>query len=321
MFRLIEPALGRVSGGLRYNHAVAAAAGNNLTIQQIPGSWPDPTPKDVAALQQTVENSDGTILLDGLIGCALPMPVKARVPIVQLVHALAEKPEARRREALNLHAASAVVTTSQFAADQLYQRHGIRAVAAPPGVEPRELAIGGDGGNLICVAAVEHNKNQLFLAGVLQRISQLDDTAWHCTFAGPLTDQTYAQQVHRALAPIPQTTLAGELSASDLAELYYRADLLLLPSRAETYGLVVDEAKAAGIPAFVTAGTGAEEALGAGEALPLDEHVWAAALHRWITDRPYRTALQHQAHQAREQLQYGWQPTAQRILQVLKEVL
>jgi|SRR5690625_1302196 len=321
MFRLIEPALGRVSGGLRYNHAVAAAAGNTLSIQQLPGSWPDPTAHDVAVLQQTVEGLDAPILLDGLIGCSLPSPVQASVPIVQLVHALAEGPEAQRREALNLHAASAVVTTSQFAADQLYQRHGLRAVTATPGVEPRPLAIGGDGGSMICVGAIEHNKNQLFLANVLDRLSQRDDTAWQCAFAGPLTDPAYAQQVRRALDPIPQATLAGELSAPDLAELYYRADLLVLPSLAETYGLVIDEASAAGIPAFVTAGTGAEEALGAGEALPLDELVWTAALYRWITDRPYRAALRRQAHQAREQLQYGWEPTAQRILQVLKEVL
>lgn len=321
MFRLIEPALGRVSGGLRYNHAVAAAAGEALTVQQLAGTWPDPTANDVAALQQMVEHSDGPILLDGLIGCSLPSPVQASVPIVQLVHALAEDPKAQWREALNLRAASAVVTTSQFAADQLYRRHGIEAVAARPGVEPRRLALGHDGSKLICVGAVEPNKNQLFLADVLDRFGQRDDIVWQCTFAGPLTDPAYAQQVRRALEPFPQATLAGELYANELSELYYRADLLLLPSRAETYGLVVNEATAAGIPAFVTTGTGAEEALGAGEALPLDEHVWAAALHRWATDKPYRTALQHQAHRAREQLQYGWEPTAQRILRVLKEVL
>src|SRR5699024_9692079 len=163
MFRLIEPALGRVSGGLRYNHAVAAAAGKALTVQQLAGTWPDPTANDVAALQQVVEHSDGPILLDGLIGCSLPSPVQASVPVVQLVHALAEDPNAQWREALNLRAASAVVTTSQFAADQLYRRHGIEAVAARPGVEPQRLTLGHDGSKLICVGAVEPNKNQLFL--------------------------------------------------------------------------------------------------------------------------------------------------------------
>src|SRR5690625_3226261 len=161
MFRLIEPALGRVSGGLRYNHAVAAAAGNTLSIQQLPGSRPDPTAHDVAVLQQTVEGLDAPILLDGLIGCSLPSPVQASVPIVQLVHALAEDPKAQWREALNLRAASAVVTTSQFAADQLYRRHGFEAVAARPGVEPRRLALGHDGSKLICVGAVDRKSTRL----------------------------------------------------------------------------------------------------------------------------------------------------------------
>ena len=38
-------------------------------------------------------------------------------------------------------------------------------------------------------------------------------------------------------------------------------DLLVLPSRIESYGLVIGEALARGIPAVVTAGTGAVEAL------------------------------------------------------------
>src|SRR5699024_12430556 len=98
MFGLIEPALGRVSGGLRYNHAVAAAAGNTLSIQQLPGPWPDPTAHDVAVLRQTVEGLDAAILLDGLIGCSLTSPVQAQVHIVQLAHALTRGRDAQRSE-------------------------------------------------------------------------------------------------------------------------------------------------------------------------------------------------------------------------------
>ena len=55
--------------------------------------------------------------------------------------------------------------------------------------------------------------------------------------------------------------MPGALVGSALDQKWEAADLLVLPSRTETYGLVVVEALARGIPAVVTAGTGAIEAL------------------------------------------------------------
>ena len=55
--------------------------------------------------------------------------------------------------------------------------------------------------------------------------------------------------------------VTGALTGSALDQRWDAADLLVLPSRVETYGLVVTEALARGIPAIVSAGTGAVEAL------------------------------------------------------------
>ena len=48
---LIEPDLGRVSGGLRYNRFVADAAHGAITRHALPGTWPDPSARDDAALR------------------------------------------------------------------------------------------------------------------------------------------------------------------------------------------------------------------------------------------------------------------------------
>ena len=322
MFHLIEPQLGRISGGLRYNHAVVEAAEGKILRHELAGAWPHPSRDDLSALQQMIAGLDGPVLLDGLIGCALPSPLDSPVPIVQLVHALAEAPEAQRREGTGLQAADAVVATSRFAADELQRRYGLEIVVASPGVQPRPMATGGNGGHFICVGGIEPNKNQLFLARVFHRLQSLGLSSWHCTFAGPLNDSDYAAQLREALADLPQscTTMTGELDEAALAALYDAADLLLLPSRAETFGLVVREAAAAGIPALVSSGTGAEEALGAGAALALEEEVWVRALQRWLTDEHHRHQKQVEARTARQHLTYGWQATARTILEVLASV-
>ncbi|HJF13989.1 MAG TPA: glycosyltransferase family 4 protein [Enteractinococcus helveticum] len=322
MFHLIEPELGRISGGLRYNWAVVAAAEGQLVRHSLAGGWPEPSDQNIVDLVYLIDSVDGPVVLDGLIGCSLPTPVRAKVPILQLVHALAQTPEATRRERTCLQAADAVVVTSHFAANQLLNRYGVRAIVAPPGVEKRPLAAGGNGGNLISVGALEPNKNQVFIAEVLELLATRGVSNWHCTFAGPLHDAEYAHQLGTTLARLPEdtTTVTGGLGETQLAALYHQADLLVFPSRAETFGLVVREATAAGIPAFVTAGTGSQEALGAGQALPLDAELWADALEQWLTDVQYRRRLQTLARTARQHLSYGWLATANTILEVLRAV-
>lgn len=319
MFHLIEPDLGRISGGLRYNWAVVDAANGQLARHTLAGGWPEPSDQDIADLVHLIESVDGPVVLDGLIGCSLPTPVRAKVPILQLVHALAQTPEATGREQACLQAADAVVVTSHFAADELLNQHGVRAIVAPPGVAERPMAAGGNGGNLISVGAVEPNKNQVFIAEVLEELAARGVSGWHCTFAGPLNDAAYAHRLSNTLARLPggTTTVTGELDETELAAVYHQADLLVFPSRAETFGLVVRETTAAGVPAFVTAGTGSQEALGSGEALPLDKELWADALEQWLTDVQYRRRLQTVARAARQQLSYGWRATSNTILEVL----
>lgn len=341
---LLEPALGRVSGGLRYNAAIAVAAAPQILRHTVPGAWPEPTPGDTAVLAGIVRGLDGPVILDGLIGCSLPTPLSG--PIVQLVHAPLGRaasatagpgtdpgadptagqtadptadPAARDRERAALESAAAVVTTSRFAARELAELYGVQAHAIPPGAAPRPVAAGGDGGNLICVASIEENKNQLLLAEALRALTESGTTGWHATFAGPVSDPAYGERLRTALAALPDGSAAqpGELDEPALTELYHASDLLLLPSRREAFGMVVSEAAAAGIPAFVTAGTGAEEALAAGRALPPEPAAWADALRDWLTDPAHRAALRQEALQRRADLP-TWGDAAAELLDLVQ---
>lgn len=327
-YTLIEPDLGRISGGLRFNSELAAAAGGRIERITAPGIWPEPSDEDVARLRQLVarcqEAGDAAggrgrpVLIDGLIGGSLLTPLRG--PIVMLQHSLAPAPDAARREADCLRAASAVVTTSAFAAAEVTRKYGITAEVARPGTHLRPVTQPGSPVHLICLAAMEDNKNQLFLAYVLQELRRRGITDWHCTLAGPITDAVYAADVRGALRGLSSVECVGELDEDAVDDLYRHADLLLLPSKAETFGLVVSEAGAAAIPSFVTAGTGAQESLVAGRALAPDVPTWADALERWMRDETYRTDLAATALEARESSVHGWDETARTMLAVLETI-
>jgi glycosyltransferase involved in cell wall biosynthesis len=122
-------------------------------------------------------------------------------------------------------------------------------------------------------------------------------------------------------------SVPGALVSAALDQKWDATDLLVLPSRIETYGLVIIEALARGIPAVVTAGTGAVEALGSGgtpqavvtpgTAVPAgDAERLAAVLRSWLTEPTLRREWR-QAALARRDTLPGWQQTAQAVLAYL----
>lgn len=231
-----------------------------------------------------------------------------------------EEPPDLGRERRAVEAAETVLTTSHWSAEDLRRRYGRGdAVVAVPGTrragaddmrserggqeDLREgsAAAGERCGSgrvlrLTCVASMNLLKNQRFLAEVLESLQDVD---WTLTLAGAGADTAYGRSVLADLRRrLPRRVEhRGVLEAEDLRALWSATDLLLLPSRLETYGMVVTEACANGVPAFVSAGTGAEEALGEAEessgwALPLDEpQSWTRAIRDFLTEPSVRAAL------------------------------
>jgi hypothetical protein len=325
------------SGGNRYDRRVCDGLLATRDVHEIAiaGTWPRPSPAARGALAAALAEvpADATVLLDGLVAGAVPdvvEPAAARLRLIVLVHlplgdetglSPGEAASLSALERRTLHAATAVIATSAGAARRLTDLYDLpagRIHVAEPGVDAAPPTVpSADGGRLLCVAAVTPRKGQDVLVDALSRCT---DLTWTCTCVGALDRAPgFARQVQTGRA-----RFVGARTGADLAAEYAAADLFVLPSRAETYGMVVTEALARGIPVLATAVGGVPEALGAapGGALPGwlvppdDPDALAAAIRRWLTDAGWRGALRDAAGKRRETLK-SWDETVRRVSEVL----
>jgi glycosyltransferase involved in cell wall biosynthesis len=102
-----------------------------------------------------------------------------------------------------------------------------------------------------------------------------------------------------------QVSLAGDLDAAALGLCYDAADVFVLATLQETYGMAVAEALAHGLPVVSTATGAIADLVGrdAGLVVPTgDVEALAAALSRVMTDDALRAQLSVGARRARERL-------------------
>jgi glycosyltransferase involved in cell wall biosynthesis len=274
---------------------------------------------DIAALERIPDGA--VVLLDGLIASPAPdvlVPHARRLRQVVLLH----MPLGDARERAVLSAAAAVIATSEWTRrrlEELYAPAPERVHVAAPGVDGAPLAPGTEGGGaLLCVAAVTPGKGHDVLLGAL---ATMTDLAWRCECVGSLArDPAFAGRV-RNHGLGDRVRFPGPLTGAALDRAYAAADLLVLPSHAETYGMVLAEALVRGVPVVASDVGGVREALGDGArpgllVPPGDSAALAAALRRWLHDGDLRARLRRAARERRATLR-GWDATADVVAAVL----
>jgi len=244
------------------------AAGLQVTFTAAAGSWPRPSREDRAGLARVLDqiSDDAPVVLDGLIACSAPDVLAGhaeRLRLVVLVHMplgddvglpAQVAAELADRERRTLRMARAVVATSNATADRLRRSHGLDVQVVEPGVDPAPGARPSTRGDrLLCVASVAPVKGQDVLVDAL---AALTDLPWHCRCVGAERHADFAASVRRRIADLGLTdriVLAGAQTDDQLEASYAESDLLVLPSRAESYGMVVVEAASWGTPSVVVA--------------------------------------------------------------------
>jgi glycosyltransferase involved in cell wall biosynthesis len=326
--RLVVPADVEVpTGGNYYDLSLAEALrgdGDEVLLARCEPS---------ALLALLTEPWAGQTLVDGLLACSQPEAV-ASAEVAVLVHmplglmtglSRERVDELDRLERLSLHAACAVIATSHWTSRYLGKHHlPVQVAVAPPGVDRAAVVTGSEPPLFVHVAALLPHKDQLT---VVRALSRLGDLSWRARLAGSADrDREYASSV---IAAVRASDLTGRVEipgAMPRDAAWAGADLALLPSRAESFGMVVTEALARGIPAVVSQG-GPAEALGItvdgqrpGVVIPPGhDRTLARVLRHWLTDEQYRRGLRRCALSRRTTLD-GWATTAQKVRVALSGV-
>lgn len=326
----------RPTGGNRWDLRVCdelVRAGVRVRRHELSGDWPAGG-ADVLADACGALPDGATVLADGLLGCAHPAVWRRhadRLRAIMIVHlplaletGTPSAAELDERERDSLAAVDAVIATSPTAAAELARRHGLdpgRIVIAVPGTDPAPPTVPEPaGGRLLCVAAITSRKG---IDRLVEALGELADLTWTCTLVGPRDREPALQD--RLDARIAELGLdrrmifRGPLTGDDLAAAYAAADLLVLPSLHETYGMVITEALARAIPVISTA-AGTRDALGTTPDGPpgalVDADELSTALRRWLTDPGLRARWRRRAEHRRAGLT-DWQRTAEPVLRLV----
>lgn len=278
---LVPGDLGTRTGGYGYDREILAGLarlGWQTSVCGLDASFPAPTPaaRAHAARRLAALPDDTLVLADGLAFGVLDREATgeaARLKLVGLVHhplALENGVPAERVAALvgserrALACTRGVVVTSHATVQSLtpYDVPADRIAVVLPGTPDLPIACGSrgrEGGRpdtpvmLLSVATLTPRKGHDVLIAALARLAHLP---WRLTLAGsvtlhpPTTAALHAAIDAHGLAD--RVTFAGDLDETALRAAYDAADVFVLPTRHEGYGMAIAEAVAAGLPVVAT---------------------------------------------------------------------
>ena len=315
------------TGGSIYDRRIAEGLrqrGWRVEVQELDTSFPYPT---AAAMEQAARAvaalPAGTIaIIDSLAFGAMPDLVTreaSRLRLVALVHLpLAATPGLDRDTAARFddgerrafRGAALVVVTGR-AALPLMASYGLapgRVAIVEPGTDRAPLAHGSRGHQLelLSVATLNPGKGH---AALLAALSAVPHRQWRLTCAGSLTrHRETADEVRATVTRLgleDRVVLTGDLDGPALAECYEAADVFVLATERETYGMAVAEALAHGLPVVATMTGAIPELVGhdAGLLVPVgDTPALIEALSRALGDADLRARLAEGARRVRNRL-------------------
>lgn len=334
------------TGGYLYDRRIVdglRAAGWRVT-RCSPGDGfplPDATAREQARGVIDALPDGALVVADGLGFSALPELVEQhahRLRWLALVHhplafesGLSPDEQARLfdSERRALACARQVVVTSPSTARALaaFDVPTGRITVIEPGTDRAPQAIGGGAGagalSLLCVATVTARKGHTVL---LDALAGLQDRAWQLHCAGSLArDDATLAAVRAGVARhglAERVTWHGEVDGPALEALYAQADLFVLPSFHEGYGMALAEALAHGLPIVSCAAGAIADTVPASAGVlvpPGDADALRDALQRLMDDADCRTTLAAGAREAATRLP-TWNDAGARFAAVLEAV-
>jgi glycosyltransferase involved in cell wall biosynthesis len=278
------------------------------------------------------------IVVDGLALGVLPetaSQLAGRNPLLALVHhplalewglSVKQADTLRASEQAALAAVQGVVVTSAATAKLVASDYGVpaeRIAVARPGSDPALMSQGSQDGvvRLLSVGAIVPRKGFDVLIAAL---ATLTDLSWRLTIAGDRTrDRNAAARLDAGIARHAlgdRIAALGAVSPQRLAALYAEADVFVLASHFEGYGMAYAEAVAHGLPVIGTSAGAIPDTVPPDAGLlvdPGDSFALARALRHVIGDAGLRRRLASAARAAAPQLP-TWRHSAEIFARALE---
>ncbi len=321
------------TGGTLYDRRIMTglvALGWRVELHSLSARFPlpDATALHAADTVLAALPEQALTVIDGLALGAMPTVVAAhrdRLRLIALVHhplaletGLAETVRQQlylsEREALRYVCQVIVTSSSTARALAAYDILPEQCIVIVPGTDPTPLAEGSssDELTLLCVASLTPRKGHAVLFHALAR---LKDQPWRLRCVGSTyLDPTTAAEISalaERLEISARIVFSGQLGEAALALEYQQADVFVLPSWYEGYGMALAEALAHGLPIVSTTAGAIPDTVPADAGLlvaPGDEVALAEALAQMMRDSDLRGRLAAGAQNARQHLP-DW-PTA-----------
>jgi glycosyltransferase involved in cell wall biosynthesis len=335
--------LATATGGYIYDRRIIAELreqGWIVDLIKLGDGFPHPGAEVLACAQDILLNIEPgcPLIIDGLAFAVMPEAaalICKRHPLIALVHhplalesglSLAQAEAFKVSEIAALRHARHVIVTGRATAKDLSRDFEVapeRVSVVCPGTDRGQLASGSSDGvlRLLAVGSIVPRKGFDILVAAL---AMLKDLPWHLTIAGDRTRDALAPaQLDRDLERFALTDrihLLGAVTSEVLESLYIKADLFVLASRFEGYGMAYAEALAHGLPVVgTTAGAIPDTVpLAAGVLVEPDNvEQLASALRQIMTDPVLRTQLSRGAIQAAQD-QPTWQQSAKAFAKVIE---
>ncbi|MBC6405110.1 MAG: glycosyltransferase family 4 protein [Rhodospirillales bacterium] len=304
----------------------------------LPAAFPAPSPEDIAATEAAfaARPADELLLVDGLAFAVFPRTLLQAFAgrwVALVHHPLAletglpagRAAQLRESETRALALAAAVVVTSRETAHELVRGYAVPreaiAVAEPGTALPDRPAVGDTATpTLLCVATLSARKGQ---DSLVEALASLKDLTWRCRLVGSTDrDDAAAARVRSLIAAQgleARVEIAGALPPETLAAAYRTADLFVLPSHYEGYGMAFAEAMSHGLPIVACPRGAVPGTVPEAAALfvePGDPAALSMALRRLLQDGALRRRKAAAAWQAGRRLPQ-WPDTVARVGEAL----
>jgi glycosyltransferase involved in cell wall biosynthesis len=333
------------TGGYGYDRRVIAelrTLGWQVDVLSLGDGFPRPSPEQRAFALSQLQTipEDVPVVVDGLALGALPPEaeqIAKRTSLVALVHhplaletglSPADVDKFFESERAALAAAHTVIVTSPYTSERLIEDYDVppeSITVAPPGTDRGAPSKGSTDGvvRLLSVGAVVPRKGFDILIAALAPIA---DLPWRLTIAGDLTrDPATAEKLQVDILQqklVDRIELLGAVSQERVFELYSSADIFVLASHFEGYGMAYAEAMAHGLPVIGTTGGATMDTVPATAGVLVDPgnvKALTRALQMLIKNENERRWFASGALEASAQLP-TWKDTAEIIAETLEDI-